>query len=273
VYRHGWRTREDALYELDVLEALREKGIRVAFPLASRHGGFLEEVAAPEGTRGVAVFVSAPGQELEYGSDPAPLARRYGEAVAAMHNALEGFASPHPRFVIDLRHLIDEPLERAEPHASRWPEDWDYLCRFATAVRQALVALPEASLERGVCHGDLQCYHAHVDEAGRLTFFDFDCGGQGFRAYDLAVFRWCARLQGQEETRWPAFLSAYRAARAVSELDVSAIPLFVCARHIWHIGVHAQNVSHWGCGDLNAGYYGPRVAALRALANDYRIGV
>ena len=45
-----------------------------------------------------------------------------------------------------------------------------------------------------VQHGDLQGYHANVGPDGMLTFFDFDCGGYGYRAYDLAVFVWCCRL-------------------------------------------------------------------------------
>lgn len=132
-------------------------------------------------------------------------------------------------------------------------------------------SLPEAALERGVCHGDLQGCHAKVGGEGVLTFYDFDGGGFGYRAYDLAVFRWCARLQDQETPRWEAFLSAYRAARSVSDLDLAAVPLFVRARHIWHMGVHAENASHWGYGGLNDEYYARRIEALRELESDYRI--
>ncbi len=272
-YRRGWRTQEDALYELDVLDHLHRKGVPVAYPIAARDGGFLVEVAAPEGVRHVALFAFAKGRELSYDGDPAPMARRYGSAVAAMHNALDDFTSSHRRFRVDLDHLIDQPLHHVGPVLARRAEDWDYLQRFARGVKSAIEALPEKDLERGVCHGDLQCYHAHLDEDGALTFYDFDCGGFGYRAYDLAVFRWCARLEDQEEARWNAFLDAYRAARRVADLDVAAVPLFVCARHIWHMGVHAENASHWGYGGLNDEYYARRIEALRALAHDYGISL
>jgi len=272
-YRHGWRTREDALYELDVLNHLHRKEIPVAYPIATRDGCFLVEVTAPEGPRCVALFALAKGRELSYEGDPEPMARRYGTAVAAMHNALDSFESPHRRFHVDLDHLIDRPLGFVEPILSKRPEDWNYLQRFAGAVKQAIEALPEKDLEPGVCHGDLQGYHAHEDEDGALTFYDFDCGGFGYRAYDLAVFRWCARLESQEEARWNAFLDAYRAARRVADLDVSAVPLFVCARHIWHMGVHAENASHWGYGGLNDDYYARRIEGLRKLATDYEISL
>lgn len=273
VYRHGWRTRADALYELDVLDHLRRKGVSVAYPIATRDGGFLVDVAASEGERYASLFRLAKGRALSYDGDPTPTARRYGSAVAAMHNALDDFTSEHGRFEVNLDHLIDRPLRFVEPILARRVEDWDCLQRFAGAVRASIEALPERDLERGVCHGDLQCYHAHLDDDGILTFYDFDCGGFGYRAYDLAVFRWCARLEDQETTRWEPFLAAYRAARGVADLDVNAVPLFVCARHIWHMGVHAENASHWGHGGLDDGYYTRRLGALRELARDYAIRV
>jgi len=273
VYRRGWRTREDALCELDVLAHLHRKGIPVAYPIAKPDGSFLHDVDALEGARFAALFALAQGRELTYAEDPASVARAYGTAVAAMHNALDDFESPHERFHVDLEHLIDRPLRFVEPILSRRAEDWDYLTPFAGAVKHAIEALPEKDLERGVCHGDLQCYHANVDENGVLTFYDFDGGGFGYRAYDLAVFRWCARLQGQEEERWTPFLSAYRAVRAVSHLDLVAVPLFVCARHIWHMGVHAENACHWGYGGLDDEYYTRRIEALRELESDYRVSL
>jgi Ser/Thr protein kinase RdoA (MazF antagonist) len=273
VYRHGWRTREDALYELDVLHHLRRKEIPVAYPISTKDGSFLVDVAAPEGPRFIALFALAKGRGLSYEGDPEPMARRYGSAVAAMHNALGDFESPHHRFHVDLAHLIDQPLAYVEPILSHRAEDWDYLRRFAGAVKRAIETLPEKDLERGVCHGDLQGYHAHEDAYGTLMFYDFDGGGFGYRTYDLAVFRWCARLQNQEDERWDAFLAAYRTGRAVSDLDVDAVPLFVCARHIWHMGVHAQNAPHWGYGGLDDAYYDGRIEQLRALEADYGIRV
>jgi Ser/Thr protein kinase RdoA (MazF antagonist) len=271
VYRRGWRTREDALYELDVLVHLHRKGIPVAYPISKPDGSYLHDVDAPEGTRFAALFALARGRELSYGEDPAPTARAYGSAVAAMHNALDDFESTHRRFQIDLDHLIGRALSFIEPLLSRRTEDWTYLRRFARAVRLAIEELPASALERGVCHGDLQGYHANVDVKGVLTFFDFDGGGFGYRAYDLAVFRWCARLQGQEDARWAAFLEGYRAVRPIGVLDVTAVPLFVCARHIWHMGVHAENAWHWGYGGLDDEYYTRRIEALRELESDYRI--
>jgi len=271
VYRHGWRTREDALCELDALDHLRRKGIAVAYPLPREDGGFLFEIDAPEGMRGAALFVEAKGRMLEYGKEPGPTARVYGAAVAAMHNAWDDFSSDHERFRLDLGTLIDRPLERAEPLLVHRSEDLAYLKRFAAAVRTRIAEAPD--LEWAFCHGDLQGFHAHQDEDGTLTFYDFDCGGFGYRAYDLAVFRWSARFDDQEAAWWEPFLEAYRERRAIADADVEAVPLFVCARHFWHMGVHAQNAPVWGHGALGDAYFDRRIGWLRELAVDYGIEV
>jgi Ser/Thr protein kinase RdoA (MazF antagonist) len=129
--------------------------------------------------------------------------------------------------------------------------------------------MPAESLEQGFCHGDLQGYHANLSPDGTLTFFDFDCGGFGYRAYDLAVFLWCCRLEDAVTTRWATFLESYREIRSIHDLDVQAVPLFVCARYLWHMGVHTQNSPDWGIDFLNDSYFNSHLKDLRQAEEDY----
>lgn len=111
--------REGALYELDVLNHLHRKGIPVAFPVAESDGSCLHDIDAPEGPHFATLFTLARGRELSCGEDPAPAARAYGDAVAAMHNAFENVRSRHSRFGIDLEPLIDRPLAHVKPILSQ----------------------------------------------------------------------------------------------------------------------------------------------------------
>ena len=268
-YRKQWRTIEDIRYELDVLNHLKHKGFPAAQPIPYNDGNYFCAIPAPEGLRYLALFTEAVGKEISYDQDPAQTARRYGQSVAQMHHALEDFSSPYSRFHLDMAHFIDQPLHHIEPLLSYRPEDWDYLRPFAGRLRQELLKLPASKLEQGFCHGDLQGYHANVDSSGTLTFFDFDCGGYGYRAYDLAVFLWCCRLEDAVDLRWDAFLNAYRQSRRIGDLDVQAVGLFVCARYLWHIGVHTQNSPDWGIGFLNDVYFDTHLKRLRDAEKDY----
>ncbi|HSR33723.1 MAG TPA: phosphotransferase [Anaerolineae bacterium] len=268
-YRIAWRTLADIQYELDVLEHLKRKGFPAVQPVPYQDGQRFCAVPVPEGRRYLALFTEAPGPEISYEHKPQELAQRYGQAVAQMHNALDDFSSPHRRFHKDIEHFIDRPLHHIEPFLSHRPDDWVFVQRFADTLRQRILAVPADVLEQGFCHGDLQGYHANVAPDGTLTFFDFDCGGYGYRAYDLAVFLWCCRLEDAAAARWEPFLNGYRENRRLNELDARAIPLFVCARYLWHIGVHTQNSPDWGIGFLNEKYFDSHLDRLRRAEEDY----
>jgi Ser/Thr protein kinase RdoA (MazF antagonist) len=195
------------------------------------------------------LFTAVVGKEPSYDSDPESMAFKCGQAVARIHNAVQDFTSQHVRFSIDLDHLIDTSLRNIEPVLSYRTDDWAYVQQFAETVRQRILGLPSSALEQGVCHGDLQGFHAHIAKDGTVTFFDFDFCGFGYRTYDLAIFRWCATLKEQENVWWEPYLQGYREERHANGLDVQAIPLFVCARHIWHMGLHTGNASDWAMVD------------------------
>jgi Ser/Thr protein kinase RdoA (MazF antagonist) len=268
-YRIHWRTLDDIQYELDVLHHLKLKGFPAAKPVPYQDGKLYCAVTAPEGTRYLALFTEAPGREISYDQRPEKVAQRYGRAVAEMHHALDDFSSSHPRFHKDLEHFTEKPLKNIAPFLKHHPDDWGYVQKFADILRQRILALPASELEQGFCHGDLQGYHANEAPDGTLTFFDFDCGGYGYRSYDLAVFLWCCRLEDAVDVRWEPFLRAYRETRPINDLDVQAVQLFVCARYLWHMSVHTQNSPDWGIGFLNGEYFDRHMKRLREAENDY----
>jgi len=115
------------------------------------------------------------------------------------------------------------------------------------------------TLERGACHGG----NCHVAHDGTVTFFDFDCYSPGWRIFDLATFRWGTRLHGDDDEPRAAFLEGYRERRAVPDVDVAAVPLFVAIRHIWLLGLHTGNADDWSHGWLTDGYIDRGLTFLR----------
>jgi Ser/Thr protein kinase RdoA (MazF antagonist) len=250
VYRSRWRSLADIDYELEALTHLDRKGVPVAAPIARKDGAFLRQLNAPEGVRLVALFGYANGRELSQDQEQNYL---YGRAAAAIHVAADSFVSRHARFQLDLPHLLDQPLAAIQPFLAHRPDDWAYLQSLANRVRDRIASLPIEQLEWGFCHGDLHGGNAHIDERKTITFFDFDAGGSGWRAYDIAAFRqgpW-----GRQDEAWEAFLKGYTERRKLSELDLAAVPWFVALRHIWLMGLHTGNSQDWGCGWMNDAYF------------------
>jgi len=263
VYRTGWRSLSDILYELDMLLHLHGKDVPVSSPLAMKEGSLVSTVNTLEGPRQVVLFTFAEGERPRWPRDET-YSRAYGQAVARVHSALDDFTSPHTRFGLDLDHLLENPLRTILPLLSDRPEDQAYLLDLVTVIKQRLDDLPRGELEWGACHGDFHGGNARIRRDLQVIFFDFDCCGPGWRAYDLAVFRLTRALK-QEEKLWEDFLAGYLQQRTLCTLDLEAVPFFMTIRQIWRLGMHTSNAAYWGSDFLNKRYFDSNMQLLREL--------
>ncbi|HMS86663.1 MAG TPA: phosphotransferase [Nitrospira sp.] len=269
VYRRGWRSLQDIQYELDALLHVYRAGIAVSAPVRKQDGTFVGTIDAPEGPRYLVLFTYAQGRQPTYEAKDDNAAYLYGKVVAQIHTATEMFQSPHRRVPLDLEHLIEAPLRSLQPMLTHRPEDWRYVQTVTEQLRQHVTQLPLSALDRGFCHGDLHWGNAHVQGDNGLTLFDFDCCGVGWRAYDLAVFRWAARLRKKEQDQWPAFLRGYRDERDLYEKDIQAVPYFVAIRHVWLLGLHAEGRQDWGVGWMDNAYFDQAIKFLREWETEH----
>ena len=237
VYRQGWRKIPDIQFEVDAICYLDHKGANVAYPIETREGGYITRVMAPEGERHVILTQFAEGRALTY--EDANDAARYGQAVAQIHQCSDGFSSRHGRFKLDLSHLVEKPLERIRPYLAHRADDWKILNDYARTLTCTIDDAPSDLLDYGFCHGDLHGWNAHLHN-DELTFFDFDCGGYGLRAYDIAVFKWSARVRNREHEWWGPYINAYQAVRDLSRHDLDLVDAFVAIRTIWMMGLHIE---------------------------------
>jgi Ser/Thr protein kinase RdoA (MazF antagonist) len=263
VYRAGWRSLSDIAYELDALSHLNCKSVPVAKPLPQQDRQLTQTLLAPEGTRYAVLFTYAPGKDLSYEAEAEMEVFNYGKTAARIHNATQDFTSLNPRCSIDLDYLLNTPLKSIAPLLSHRPEDWEYLQYLADKIRGQLVELPIDELEQGFCHGDFHGGNAHISNDGVITFFDFDCCGWGWRAYDIAVFKWGARLRGKEKEYWEPFLKGYQAERTLKDIDLRAVHLFIGIRNFCLVGLHAANGHDWGFGWINDRYFDKSIKFFR----------
>jgi Ser/Thr protein kinase RdoA (MazF antagonist) len=266
-YRCGWRTLEEVLYEVDVLLHLKDKGVPISIPLPGIDGNYVNVLEAPEGSRFTILFSFAPGNEPTY--DKEEEAVQYGKAVAKIHEATDGFQSRHPRFSIDTDHLIDSPLKTIRPFLMNRVQDWEYIKELGQKLKSGLFDIPHGALEKGFCHGDLHGWNAGISVNGTITLYDFDCCGSGWRAYDMAVFRWSARIREKELQRWTAYLLGYQSVRKLNSVDLEATSLFVGIRHIWMMGVHTSIADAFGLNWVNDAYFNLQLNFLHKWEKDY----
>lgn len=239
IYRPSWRTISEILYEMDMLCYLSQHGASVSQPLKRKDGLFIHGLNAPEGIRQMALFTYAQGEPPVLTEEQS---YQMGRATAQLHQASEGFTSAHTRFALDVNHLIHFPLRRAKPYLEHRPDDLTFLLTLADILGERLHELAP-SLDWGICHGDATERNAHITPGGQVTFFDFDCGGLGWRVYDLATFRMNVRKREQVALLWTAYLRGYMATRPLPPSDLEAEPLLFVARIFWSLGIFPATAS------------------------------
>lgn len=262
VYRAGWRSDGDIGYELDLLRWLARAGIPVAQPLPDREGALAHTFAAPEGPRPAVHFAFAPGVVPPL---DVTLATQLGAALADLHRAGEGFRTSFQRFRLSLENLLWRPLATLNQALGHRPADCAFLSDLAASLARQLEPLAPR-LASGPLHGDAYQGNVHRTPDGALTWFDFDLCGDGWYAYDLAVFRMNLRVSKQPDV-WPAFLEAYTRRRTLRPVELEALPPLVAVRDIWHLGyflgtVRAGREAWW----LDEAYLDRRLQAMRAWA-------
>lgn len=237
VYPGRRRTRAEINAELDLLAYLRTQGAPVSIPVVQGNGERLLTIQAPEGTRYAVLFTYAHGEPL---GEDLPAIRTYGETLARIHTLADALPPTLARTPLDLAFLLDRPLAHLH-HLGQRSEDWAFLQQVADRIRPQIAALPMIAPQFGYCHGDAGGNNAHIDADGRITFFDFDFCGLGWRAYDLATF-----LSGESTAVADALLQGYQAVRVLTDEERAALPLFQSAQSIWMLGTRASYINEWG---------------------------
>jgi len=243
VYRCGAYPREAIEFEVEALNYLHQQGFSVAYPMARKSGGYLTEIAAPEGPRFVLVTAFSVGAIPEYKS--LEDSRLVGESVAQMHLLSSGFQTTRKRTCLDLQSLLEDSMAVIRRHLAHRPADLGFIEAIAQDARTAVQEVPVSSLDTGICHGDLHGGNLHLYE-GKVTHFDFEECAFGYRVYDLATFKWGCCLGEQRVRRWPAFVEGYESIRPIAESDISLIDPFVIIRDLSNVAFGLRNVEDFG---------------------------
>ena len=232
IYQSEWRTPAAILTELEAIRHLAAKGIDVVQPIARLDGKWITETLAPEGRRSAVLFQWV-GSEVAKWTNPSHAAQ-LGRLLAHMHAASDDIPSNGTRPQMTIHYLMEESLARIRQTLEGSPQLAE---RCDTVVKKARARLQRAKSQPddwGFCHNDLFINNAHI-EAGKLVLLDFDWCGYGWRVFDLATFRWAARLYNAEKVAWQPFIDEYLQIRPSAASSLEFLGIFMVLRQLWTI--------------------------------------
>ena len=271
LYRNDWRSEPDILFELELLIHLRQYGAEVAQPLMTRTGEYYVKLGCPEGERLAVLFPWAPGEAPGAAITPQQSAL-LGAAVADLHAGSGQACLVQKRPALDIVALLEQPIKSIidfNPPPGIFPPDyWQGLQRSLTA---ALAGLPFEAPYTVYCHGDINPGNFHI--AGqRITLFDFDQCGYGWRAFDIGKYFSSVLTYEQYGELQQRFLAAYQQRLPLEEEERRCIPYFICVSLLWVTAIHIANINLIGHKALAAPFWQHRYALLeRATAELVRL--
>jgi Ser/Thr protein kinase RdoA (MazF antagonist) len=230
--RKWWKQGESAArFELDLLTHLHQHDVPVSYPLPRKNGDLLGVIRAPEADRFYSLFTWAPGRTVDDQDLTPEQAFVVGRTMAAIHIVSDRHEPTHERYRMDEHILLERSLTELEDELrAAEPDDVTTIEHYAAEIRDRLREFDPGPTGWGIIHGDVYWANFHFDGDGRITMFDFDLCGYGWRAYDLAYYY----------TRIPepvraAALEGYQALRPLSDAEQSMLTTF--GRLAW---IHAD---------------------------------
>ncbi len=215
------RNEGDLQFELELLTHLRQHELPVSSPVPRISGELLGVFQTSGDDRYYSLFTWAPGE---------PVGRRLigdqvhrvGQLIARIHLSADLFSTELPRYELGEDTLLDRPLRVMDAALRRADAGLATYVRIEIEkVRERLRAFDPGPDGWGIVHGDLQDLNYHLSAENKITLFDFDLCGYGWRGYDLAYY--VTRLP---EPLRQAALDGYGSVRPISDAERAMIPTF-----------------------------------------------
>lgn len=259
-----WRTQAEVVFELELLDFLKDHQIPVAYPLTTWDGGLAIPLDAPEGQRYAALFTYAPGT-IALGDLNETQSYALGETVAQMHRVAAQFRCGCDRAPLTPEYLLDRSLEEIVPFLHHRPDDLACLHHTVAQIKQQVQHLPQQDPYWVMCWGDPHSGNVHFTEDNQITLFDFDQCGYGWRAFEFGKFLQTSIRTGMRRSTRDAFLKGYQAIQPVFEEELNALQAFTQMAHIWSWWICLNNTKLHNYSQLDDRFFSLRLQQLKML--------
>ncbi|WP_455221592.1 phosphotransferase [Kaarinaea lacus] len=262
IYRNNWRSRDEIFFELELLDFLGFRNAPVAAPIATSTGELCFFVDSPEGKRAAALFPYAlgiaPGNEIT--EEESTL---LGETVARIHDIAQGFETSYIRPRLDIPYLLDESILAIEPFIET--DARNYLRTLQKDIKDTLPIISQTEPCFGICVGDVNASNFHIDADKRITLFDFDQCGYGYRAFEIGKYVASLKADSAKKYIADAFVNGYQRKRQLTEEELGSIPIYEKLANIWVMAIHVYNADRIGYKWLENPFWERWLAKLQAL--------
>lgn len=266
VSHHHWRSRAEIQFELEFLDFLYRQGLPVANPLKTKDERLFVTICAVEGDRYAALFPYAPG-EIPQGDLSIEQSTIMGRTLGQIHQTALEFRNTTPRQCLDLEYLLTDSLATISPYLDSSSDRLAYLKDTIAQIEQKLACLKQTSPFWSVCWGDPHSGNVHFTTNNRITLFDFDQCGYGWRIFDLAKFLQVSLNAGICCKVRNAFFQGYQQIQQLTEEEISSLQALTQTAHIWAWAININYTVIHNSSKLDSFYVNRYLNQLKRLSS------
>lgn len=273
VYALNWRTPNDIMEELRLINLLRDKGISLSYPIPDHTGNYIQEISAPEGVRPAVLFSIAHGEKVL--NFPAETHYAIGKIMAEMHRHTLNLKLDRTTYTPQT--LLIDPLEEMKPFLSANSGEMAFMRTAQGVLLKELAGADTKQIRQGAVHLDIWFDNLNIDSNGKITLFDFDFCGNGWLCLDMAYYimqvHSTEKDKSERDLKVEHFILGYESVTPVSDEEKRLIPALGVCLYFFYLGVQSKRYDNWSNMFLHESYLKRYITVLvKAYYDAHQLG-
>jgi len=254
IYSLNWRTENEILEEIRLLNLLKANTISVSYPITDKTNNYIQTINAPEGERLAVMFSYAEGEKLLNYDEENHF--KIGIIMAQIHQLTKNLELERIEYTPQL--LIDDVFNYLSNFLDN---DSDEMAFMQSTQKHLLVEFSKIKIEKirtGTVHLDIWFDNLNISKDGKITIFDFDFCGNGWLCMDIAYYVLQLHSTERDEaickSKLDSFLAGYESVSEISDEEKRIFPILGISLYFFYIGIQCQRFDNWSNTFLNEMY-------------------
>lgn len=254
VYSINWRTKNEILEEIRLLNLLKANNISISYPITDKSESYIQTINAPEGERLAVMFSYAEGEKLLNFDEENHF--QIGVLMAQIHQITENLQVQRVEYTPEV--LVDDVFNYLPNFLSRDSEEMAFMKSTQAYLLGEFSKVNLEKIRKGAVHLDIWFDNLNIAKDGKITIFDFDFCGNGWLCLDIAYYILQLHSTEKDEaickSKLDSFLAGYETVTPVSDEEKRILPMLGVSLYFFYIGIQCQRFDNWSNTFLNEMY-------------------
>ncbi|WP_394994839.1 phosphotransferase [Emticicia sp.] len=254
IYSLNWRTKNEILEEINLLNLLKTQNISVSYPIVDKTKNYIQILNAPEGERFGVMFSYAEGEKLLSFSEEAHF--NIGSMMAKIHQVTQNKNLERINYTPQI--LLIDSLKHLEKFLPNDTEEMVFMLSTQQYLLSEFLKANTSEIRQGIVHLDIWFDNLNITKDNKITIFDFDFCGNGWLCIDIAYYILQLNSTERDEpickSKVQSFLAGYESIKKISIEEKRILPMLGVSLYFFYLGIQCQRFDNWSNTFLNENY-------------------